>query len=213
MPSPPSPTFFCWAMQLVCVLAVIWISDSCFYLPALFFSCIISLIRFALWLHKFLQNWTGRNVWKGIRPNSQAFLTGSIELPLLKDVELFECIQKKTTRLMRVLEDISCEESLRTLSFSGLEERRQRGDLTALYIFLSRGNWEGRAYLLSLGAKDRTCRSGWKLCRGLDSLDWTHFFALGEWSNTGMGILEMVINALSLSLFKGHLNNAINTMI
>lgn len=40
-----------------------------------------------------------------------------------------------------------------------------------------------------------------------------NFFILGGWSNTGMGYLEMVISALSLSVFKGHLDNAINTMI
>lgn len=59
---------------------------------------------------------------------------------------------EEITRLVRMLEDMSCEEPLRALSLSRLDKRRLRSDLTALYSFLCRESGEDNAHLLSLGA-------------------------------------------------------------
>ena len=72
---------------------------------------------------------------------------------------------------MKGLEGLSCEERLRTTGLSGLEERRLRGNLMALYSFVRRGRGEGDAELFSLVSCDRTRGNGSKLCQRRFRLD------------------------------------------
>ena len=114
---------------------------------------------------------------------------------------------------MKGPEGMSCEELLRTLGLSSLEKRKLRGNLIVLCSVLRRGHGEGGADLFHSVSRDRTCGNGSKLCQGRFRLDMRkHFFTervVKHWNR----LPREEVDAPSLSVFKRHLDNALNTML
>ena len=128
-----------------------------------------------------------------------------------KDMELLEQVQRRATKMIRVLEHLSYEERLRERGLFSLEKRRLQGDLIVAFQYLKgaykrRGNGSLRAWTV-IG------RSGFKLRQGRFRLDNRKKFFTQRVVTHWNRLPKEAVDVLSLESFKARLDVALGSLI
>ena len=121
------------------------------------------------------------------------------------DKKTIESVQRRATKLISQLKNLSYEERLKALDLPSLEYRRLRGDLIQMYNLLS-SNSDNYKYFFELNKNDRTRGHNLKLvqhhCK-LDSRKYSFSMrAISTWNNLNYN----VVNAKNVNTFKNLLD-------
>ena len=115
--------------------------------------------------------------------------------------------------MIKGLEHLSCEESLRELGLFSLEKRKLRGDLIAAFQYLKGAYGQKGEWLFMRVDSDRTRGNGFKLGEGRFRLDIRKKFFHAEGGETLNRLPKEVVDAPSLEAFMARLAVALGSLV
>ncbi|KFQ61821.1 hypothetical protein N334_02782, partial [Pelecanus crispus] len=130
-----------------------------------------------------------------------------------KDMDLLERVQKRATKMIQGLENLSYEARLRELRLFSLEKRRLRGKLTAAFQYLKGAYRKDGGNLFSKACCDRTRNNGFKLNKNRFRLDIRKKFFTMRMVKHWNRLPREVVEAPSLQTFKVRLDRALSNLI
>ncbi|KFQ26612.1 hypothetical protein N331_13016, partial [Merops nubicus] len=130
-----------------------------------------------------------------------------------RDVDLLERVQRRATRMIRGLEQLSYEDRLRELGLFSLEKRGLRGDLIVGFQYLRGAYKKAGEGLFRISSNNRTRGNGAKLEVGRFRLDMRMKFFNIRVVRAWNGLSTEVVEAPSLGVFKARLDEALGSLV
>ena len=122
-----------------------------------------------------------------------------------KDIDLLESVQRRATRLVDSIKDLSYEERLKNLGLTTLETRRLRGDLIEVFkIFKGYDNLDPSIFFVKANT---VCRGHcYKLQKFRSNLDIRKFSFSQRIVNEWNLLTDHIVLSPSLNVFKARLD-------
>jgi len=128
-------------------------------------------------------------------------------------MDVSERVQRRAVKIIRGLEHLSYEDTLRDMGLFSLEKRRLRGDLIAAFQYLKEAYREDGEGLFRRMCSDRTRGNGCKLKEGRFRLDFRKksftMRVVKHWHR----LPREAVDASSLEVFKAGLDGALSSLV
>ena len=129
-----------------------------------------------------------------------------------KGMELLEQVQRRTTKAIRGLEHLPCEDRQRELWFFSLEKKRLPGKLIAAFQHLKGAYRKAGQGFITRACKARTRGNGFKLEEGRFRQNIGKKFFTVRMVRHWNRLPREVVNAPSLDVFKARLDGALSNL-
>ena len=129
---------------------------------------------------------------------------------LKKDIELLENVQRRATKLVKCVQNMSYEERLKYFKLTTLETRRMRGDLIETFKILKHKENVNVENFFKISASDRTRGHSLKLIKNLCHLDLRKFAFSRRVINLWNALPQDVIACDTINSFKNNLDKFMN---